>query len=1000
MKNTLAVLAVISLFTFTIPTLSNEISNLDLGPSAVVLANTNTSVSPTPTPTSITSPKVGDSYIMGKDSITIKWFPENAGVTTIQLVSSKGDTFQIYGQKVSGDPTNTSGSFVYKLPDTLSTIYPDIYYVNLIDTKGQNLKSRKFSIVSPVSSVPASNEGYSITGLTGHKKIYSSGSPIVFWVKGVEPDGSSASHEEGFNVQAHLSIDGANNALEAVNGTYNSSTGLWEIRLTAPKDKNLTYEVKASLYCGYVGFDSLCAQKYGTNSQEQKHFEFKVTNAVMESPASTPASVGYSQSGGGQTYNAQGCPKGAVFNFLTGAKCAAGQTLTYGCPTGAVYNFMTGEKCGSSGASIDRTDTVEVSPGSVRVPSVSSEPNNSSSLCYTFNRNLRVGDGGRNAGDGVGTGQATAIDHDVTALMRILSSEGLYDYYGFVQPGSAGSSIRNSYFSESLASAVVAFQEKYASEILKPHGLARGTGYVGPSTRAKLNQIYKCDGSQNAQKPFINILSPYSGQVFDMKGGKDGMVVKWLTQNISASTYLDLIRLRNVSTRIEYYLANNVMNDGQEVVSISPRIPSGLYTLEIKSGIKGYEDAVIGSSGKFEIISASAADTSTTVTPTTRVPVDVTSEAGSVRLVSADEDKAPKFVNGSRVYSNDWKWKISLANSGSTEKTIKRMILVHNTYGEGWATDESTDNPVAGNKALYLLAVTNDLCADCDPFSLYTNNLGRKIGPNSEISFYAYGANWMASQTFSGGYLLVEFTDGTSMRINVLASNIRPGSGSSTISTSPLSLITLFTAKRINDQKINLEWRTAELTNPMISVMIPCLSGSENISLISTEDKETIVKGCGKSVMINYENQNWNVLSLQADNFTVPITMSFTFHANTETKTVNHTFSPASTQPAISPGRTTINSGESVKLNLSFPSNTIRSSLYFYCPAGVVTGTSPEICNSFIDVTSNTDWTVMLSNSSSEVKKVVPNYYVYTSDSPNYAKGVSSEITVLPASIN
>jgi len=78
------------------------------------------------------------------------------------------------------------------------------------------------------------------------------------------------------------------------------------------------------------------------------------------------------------------------------------------------------------------------------------------------------------------------------------------------------------------------------------------------------------------------------------------------------------------------------------------------------------------------------------------------------------------------------------------------MILVHNTYGEGWATDESTDNPVAGNKALYLLAVTNDLCADCDPFSLYTNNLGRKIGPNSEISFYAYGANWMASQTFSG----------------------------------------------------------------------------------------------------------------------------------------------------------------------------------------------------------------------------------------------------------
>ncbi len=45
------------------------------------------------------------------------------------------------------------------------------------------------------------------------------------------------------------------------------------------------------------------------------------------------------------------------------------------------------------------------------------------------------------------------------------------------------------FFCVNPAQAVIRFQEKYASEILAPLGLQKGTGYVGYATRTKVNQI-------------------------------------------------------------------------------------------------------------------------------------------------------------------------------------------------------------------------------------------------------------------------------------------------------------------------------------------------------------------------------------------------------------------------------------------------------------------------------------------------------------------------------
>jgi len=91
--------------------------------------------------------------------------------------------------------------------------------------------------------------------------------------------------------------------------------------------------------------------------------------------------------------------------------------------------------------------------------------------CHTFNVNLKYGDSG----------------DEVKALQVALHKEGFTPI-----PYQEGDKNYGN-FEDYTASAVVAFQEKYASEVLAPWGLTHGTGFVGPTTRAKLNELYGCE---------------------------------------------------------------------------------------------------------------------------------------------------------------------------------------------------------------------------------------------------------------------------------------------------------------------------------------------------------------------------------------------------------------------------------------------------------------------------------------------------------------------------
>jgi peptidoglycan hydrolase-like protein with peptidoglycan-binding domain len=65
-------------------------------------------------------------------------------------------------------------------------------------------------------------------------------------------------------------------------------------------------------------------------------------------------------------------------------------------------------------------------------------------------------------------------------LQEVLAKQGAVIYPEAQVSGS---------FSLATKSAVIRFQQKYASEILAPLGLKKGTGYVGATTRQKINSI-------------------------------------------------------------------------------------------------------------------------------------------------------------------------------------------------------------------------------------------------------------------------------------------------------------------------------------------------------------------------------------------------------------------------------------------------------------------------------------------------------------------------------
>lgn len=124
--------------------------------------------------------------------------------------------------------------------------------------------------------------------------------------------------------------------------------------------------------------------------------------------------------------------------------------------------------------------------------------------CHDFKVDLRYGDKGS----------------EVSALQTALKKEGFT-----INKREIG----DAYFGNWTASAVVGFQEKYRKDILARWGLEHGTGFVGPTTRAKLNELYGC----KPVKPYIKVLSPNGGEKLEIGKSYD---ITWSSKGIDRVT--------------------------------------------------------------------------------------------------------------------------------------------------------------------------------------------------------------------------------------------------------------------------------------------------------------------------------------------------------------------------------------------------------------------------------------------------------------------------------
>jgi len=197
--------------------------------------------------------------------------------------------------------------------------------------------------------------------------------------------------------------------------------------------------------------------------------------------------------------------------------------------------------------------------------------------CYTFTRNL----------------SQSMTGDDVKELQKALNTDAATIV---ASTGVGSSGYETSYFGSLTKAAVVKFQNKYASEVLTPIGLAAGTGYVGSYTRAKLNGL-GCPTTPpvNPEEPPVtptgaglNVAlasdSP-SGSTF-VAGQSMALLGKFTFVNgDAAEKTVTNLKLKRLGVSADTTPANLYLFDGATRLTDAASVASGVITFNDSTGL-------------------------------------------------------------------------------------------------------------------------------------------------------------------------------------------------------------------------------------------------------------------------------------------------------------------------------------------------------------------------------------------------------------------------------